>query len=158
MLYVLTSTHIIEERLARQTHDTEACVSLSDPRRPGHDDHALYTQIHSGVRELGGHFAANAEKVSLGLLLQARKEGWTAVTEVRASHPVSEGGMAERLFLVRDSDPDPVKNRLGILSNDLFRASSQGLLEQLSLPSSPTEAATVTNTAEVQIHATGAVR
>lgn len=157
ILYVLTATHNGKERLKDQEHETGPLVAVSDPRTPGHDDHVLYRQIHYGVQGLGGQFAANADKVSLGLLLLARNEGWTAVTEVRASHPVSGGAMAERLFLVRDSDPDPVKNRLGMLSNDLLRASSQGLLEQLSALSRTVEATTLNIHTPVPAHVSGVV-
>ncbi|WP_152981244.1 XVIPCD domain-containing protein [Stenotrophomonas koreensis] len=158
ILYVLTSTHIIEERLQGHSRVPEPLAFLPDPRLPGHADHTLYEQIHRGVRGLGGQFAANADTVSLGLLLAARNEGWNEVVAVRASHPIAEQAEAERLFLVRDGDPDPARNRLGILSNDLLRANSHQLLEQLSAPS-PIAESTVVGIGEAeQTHAMGAVR
>jgi hypothetical protein len=150
VLYVITSTHMAKERLQDQLRMPERLAFLPDPRREGHPDHVLYSQIHRGVHGLGGEFAANAEKVSLGLLLVARNAGWNAVTEVRASHPVSERGAAERLFLMRDEDADPVKNRLGMLSMDLLRSDRQELLQQLSAPINTPTATTITGDAQRQ--------
>lgn len=76
----------------------------------------------------------------------------------RASHPVAEQAEAERLFLVRDGDADPARNRLGILSNDLLRANSQELLEQLSAPSLIAEPTAMSIGGAEQTHAMGVVR
>lgn len=54
------------------------------------------------------------------------------VEPVRASHPRAGSDTAERLLLMRQTEPDPADNRIAVLGSDLLLADERSLMVELS--------------------------
>jgi hypothetical protein len=98
----------------------------SDPRQPGHPDHAMYGQIRQGVHALDANSGkapdTASERVAASLLVQAKQDGLERVDHVLRSVQTSRAPEGENIFAVQGSPSDP-----GHLRTHVNSRSAQGM-------------------------------
>lgn len=85
---------------------------VSDPRQPGHADHAMYEKIKGGVttshQQQGRSFDEGGERIAVGLLVAAKQAGLDRVDHVVPSVGANPG---ETYFVVEGDLRDPAHKR-----------------------------------------------
>lgn len=89
----------------------QCALPASDPTRPGHPDHAMYSQIREGVYALDASLGrtpdAASDRLAASLLVQSRQEGLSRVDYVLRSVQTSDRSAGENIFAVQGAPTDP---------------------------------------------------
>lgn len=100
-----------QEAPARAFDAGVCALPVSDPRRPGHPDHAMYGQIREGVHALHANQGRTpdtaSDRLAASLLVQAKQDGLSRVDHVVRSVQTSDKAEGGSIFAVQGSPADP---------------------------------------------------
>ncbi|MEE7545719.1 hypothetical protein HF319_00490 [Xanthomonas sp. Kuri4-1] len=109
------SARELEQELRERDPQARSPTVRRDPSRPGHDDHALYQQIKSGVERLdaehGRGWDASSQRMTASLLALAKEEGLSRVDHVVLNTPTPQYAAGEKVFVVQGALNDPAHRR-----------------------------------------------
>lgn len=95
------------------------------PARPGHQDHGLYSQIASHVREQdrqhGRQWDGTSERMTASLLALAKESGLSQVGHVVFSAGTDRAAAGENVFLVQGRLDDPAHVRTHMKTEEAVR-------------------------------------
>lgn len=128
--YVLTS--VVQTQSPQRMVSSEIQLNpADDPRQPQHADHALFQQIDTHVRRLGGRYTENSHAYSLALLGEAKAHNATTVDRILPSNATGSRTEGEAIFLVQGALGDPGARRIAVSSAALAEASISTSLQRL---------------------------
>ncbi len=122
-----------------------ALPASSDARHPAHPDHALYTQIHKGMKSvdasLGRMQDAATDRATARLFAEAKADGITRVDHVLMSTGVEANADGPNLFVVQGALNDPTHRRVQVASAEALATPVEQSFASVAAQQRPLQAA-----------------